>query len=93
MDQEIMEQLRTLKPNYPNIRRLRLFGSAVKGRMDKDSDIDLLVDFKQVPDLFEIGGMVTDFEERLGKKVDLVMTDALIPELRDIILSEAVDVE
>lgn len=91
--EQVFRKLRTLKPNYPNLKRLRVFGSIVKGTATEDSDIDVLVDFKETPSLFDLGGMVSDFEESLGRSVDLVMTDALIPELKDIILNEAVDVE
>ncbi len=91
--EDVFRKLRALKPNYPNLKRLRVFGSVVKGTTTKESDVDVLVDFRETPSLFDLGGMVTDFEESLGCRVDLVMTDALIPELKDIILNEAVDVE
>lgn len=91
--QEVFQKLRALRPNYPNLKRLRVFGSVVKGTATEESDVDILVDFTETPSLFDLGGMISDFEENLGCRVDLVMTDALIPELKDIILGEAVDVE
>lgn len=90
--ESVFRKLRALKPNYPNLKRLRVFGSVVKGTATKESDVDVLVDFRETPSLFDLGGMVADFEESLGCRVDIVMADSLIPELRDIILNEAVDV-
>lgn len=89
----VFQRLRELKPHYPNLKRLRVFGSIIKGTATEKSDVDVLVDFNETPSLFDLGGMVSDFEESLGCRVDLVMTDALLPELKDIILNEAVDVE
>lgn len=91
--EQVLQKLRALKPNYPNLKRLRVFGSVVRGTATQDSDIDVLVDFNETPSLFDLGGMASDFEDSLGRPVDLVMSDALIPELKDIILREAVDVE
>jgi predicted nucleotidyltransferase len=55
------------------VRSLRVFGSAARGTLASDSDIDLLIEFAPGvdPDLFELGGMQQDLTEILGREVDL----------------------
>lgn len=56
------------------IYRLALFGSALRGELKPNSDIDLLVEFKKghVPGYFELYMMETEFAEMFdGRKVNL----------------------
>jgi predicted nucleotidyltransferase len=73
------------------VRELSVFGSAARGEMRPDSDIDLLVEF--LPDaeigLLEHAGLMLDLAELLGRKVDLVSKRALKPLIRESILQEA----
>jgi len=70
---------------------LSLFGSAVRGEMRPDSDIDLLVDYSPGarPSLFDLIGMMNELSDLLGRKVDLGVKRALKPRYRDRILAEA----
>ncbi len=54
--------------------RAWLFGSYSRGEETADSDIDILVDYDKSKrlSLLTICGMITDLEDILGKKVDLV---------------------
>lgn len=54
--------------------RAWLFGSHSRGEETADSDIDILVDYDKTTrlSLLTICGMMTDLEDLLGKKVDLV---------------------
>jgi predicted nucleotidyltransferase len=72
------------------IKEIGIFGSYVKGKQKKRSDIDILVEFKEVPDLFKFLELERYLERLLKKKVDLVEKTALKPRLKDIILKEAV---
>jgi hypothetical protein len=56
-----------------HIRRLSLFGSALRGEMRPDSDIDFLVEFDpdHVPGLIKLAGMELELSGLLGRKVDL----------------------
>jgi predicted nucleotidyltransferase len=61
------------------LRRLEVFGSAVRGLASQDSDIDLLVTLADpaavgADALFEMAGEV---EELLGRPVDFVLRDRL----------------
>ncbi len=89
-----IEKLRAIKPRFAemNIKRLRVFGSQVRGDARSDSDIDLLVDFINDPTLMTIAHTQNMLEDELGVDVDVCMEDSLIPELKDRILREAVDV-
>ena len=56
-----------------HIVKLSLFGSALRGELKPDSDIDILVEFddEHVPGLFELVGMEIELTKILGKKVEL----------------------
>ncbi len=67
---------------------LALFGSLARGEGSDSSDIDLLVELQ--PKTFDAYMDVMLFLERiLGRKVDLVLADAVKPRLRSVILTEA----
>lgn len=68
---------------------LALFGSLARGEGSDSSDIDLLVELQ--PKTFDAYMDVKLFLERiLGRRVDLVLADAVKPRLRSVILAEAV---
>jgi uncharacterized protein len=74
------------------IRKLSLFGSALKGELRKDSDIDLLVEFQpgEAPSLFDLARMERELSKLLrGRKVDLRTPNELSRYFRDEILSTA----
>ncbi len=68
---------------------LRVFGSVAKGADKEGSDIDILVDVPFGTSLFQFAGLVIDFEEALGVKVDLCTEAQLHPKLKNRILAEA----
>jgi len=65
-----------------------LFGSYVRGRQRKKSDIDILVTFNRDIDLFDFLDLRKYLESQLQAKVDLVMETALRPAIGKRILSE-----
>lgn len=73
------------------VRELSVFGSAVRGEMRPDSDIDLLVEFMPDAhvDLVDHAGLMLDLSHLLGRRVDLVSKRGLKPLIRDSILEEA----
>jgi len=74
-----------------HIRKLSVFGSAVRGELQPDSDIDLLVEFEQdlTPGLFSIVRMEMELAEMLGRKVDLRTPEDLSQYFRDEVLQNA----
>jgi len=71
-------------------RNIRVFGSCARGQARPDSDVDLLVDAGPVHSPWFPGGLLTDLQDLLGCKVDIVTEDALHWYIRDKIISEAV---
>jgi len=72
------------------VRDLFLFGSVARGEARVDSDVDLLVEFDRAVGLFQFFRVQQRLSELLGRPVDLVMKDAIKPQLRARILAEAV---
>lgn len=71
------------------IKRLGLFGSFATERQGDDSDVDLLVEFEPGQKSFDrFMALSFFFENILGRRVDLVTTDALSPYLGPHILRE-----
>jgi hypothetical protein len=73
------------------IRRLSLFGSALRDNFRPESDIDLLVEFlpgRRVS-LFDLGGMNMELGEILGRPVDLRTAEDLSRYFREEVLRTA----
>ncbi len=75
------------------VARLALFGSVLRGDARPDSDVDLLVQFSPGAKTFERFLALSELlESRLGRRVELVTTEALSPFIGPRILTEAQDV-
>ena len=70
-------------------KRVRVFGSVIRGTATEASDIDLLVAFEPDRRLLDLIGFKQDLQELLGRKVDVVSEGGLSPYLKDRILQEA----
>lgn len=70
---------------------LALFGSVVEGTARADSDIDILVEVDpQVRfSLVDLVALNDFLEERLGRKVDVVIKEAIEPAIRERVLAQA----
>jgi uncharacterized protein len=71
------------------VRRIGLFGSAARGEMKPDSDLDFLVEMQ--PKSFD-AYMDVKFllEKAFGRRVDLVTVEALKPSLKEATLRETI---
>jgi hypothetical protein len=88
---EIINIIKSNKPEIESrygVQRLGLFGSFVRERQRKKSDVDILVTFNRDIDLFEFLDLREFLEKKLGTKVDLVMATALKPTIGKRILAE-----
>jgi uncharacterized protein len=75
------------------VARLALFGSVLRGDARPDSDVDLLVQFFPGAKTFDrLLALSELLENRLGRPVELVTTEALSPFIGPRILAEAQDV-
>ena len=72
------------------VKEIGIFGSTVQGRLNNRSDVDVLVDFSEIPDLLKFIELELFLEKILKRKVDLVDKQALRSELRDDILRQVV---
>lgn len=69
---------------------VRIFGSMARGEADEQSDVDFLVELEPGRSLMDLGGLLIDLQELLGRKVDVVTERGLRTRIRDRVLSEAV---
>ncbi len=76
--------------NHYHATNIRVFGSVVRGKERKDSDIDLLVDFLPGSTLLDQVALIDVLSTILGRKVDIVSERALNKYLRQRVLQEAV---
>lgn len=89
-NEEIIQILQKLMPELANeyyVEKLGVFGSFADGTFDKNSDVDILVDFKK-PIGWKFFTLELYLEKILGRKVDLVTKNALKEQIRDSILSQ-----
>jgi len=89
--ENLLTQLKELKPVLAaryKAKEIGLFGSFVRGEQSASSDIDVLVEFEDEADLFDLVGLALHLEEKLGRKVDVVPKRALRTELREAVLQE-----
>jgi predicted nucleotidyltransferase len=72
------------------VTRVRVFGSMARDEAGPQSDVDLLVDVGANTSPWFPGGLVTELEELLGRRVQIVTELGLDELLRDRVLEEAV---
>jgi predicted nucleotidyltransferase len=87
----LRQQLPTLADRY-GVETLEVFGSYVRAEQKADSDLDILVTFREEPSLLTFIAIENYLSDLLGVKVDLVMKDSLKPAIGKIILGEALSV-
>ena len=73
--------------------KVRVFGSVARGEAGPDSDIDLLVELEPGRSLLDLGGLLMDLQDLLGRRVHVVTEGALHWYIKDRVLSEAVRCE
>lgn len=90
---EVVDEKRAMILNLAAIhgaRNVRVFGSVSRGEAGPQSDIDILVDLEPGRSLMDLGGLLMDLEDLLGRKVDVVTEKGLHWYIRDKVLKEAV---
>jgi len=75
------------------VNKIGIFGSFATGRTKKKSDVDLLVEFEDMIDLFEFVHLTDEIQHILKSKVDLVTPDTIKPYIKPKILKEVEWVE
>jgi hypothetical protein len=91
--------VRLLEPHRNEIVRLasrygaynvRVFGSVARGEDDARSDIDFLVDMEPGRTLFDLGGLLMDLQDLIGRRVDVVTERGLRARIRERVIREAI---
>ena len=82
------EQILSLAEKY-GASDVRVFGSFSRGTADEKSDVDFLVNLAPGRSLFDLGGLLYELQELIGRRVDVVTPAGLRPRIRDRVLREA----
>jgi predicted nucleotidyltransferase len=69
---------------------IRIFGSVARGQADDKSDVDFLVDMEPGRSLFDMGGLLYDLQQLLGRNIDVVTTAGLRSRIKERVIKEAV---
>ncbi len=72
------------------VKEIGIFGSFVRGEQKRQSDIDILVEYSTLLDIFLLIDLEDYLRKILKRKVDLVRKGAIRPELKEIISKEVV---
>ena len=72
------------------VKEIGIFGSYIRNKQKKRSDVDILVEFKEPVGLFEFMDLEEYLQNFLRMKVDLVSKKALKPRIGKYILKEVV---
>jgi hypothetical protein len=87
---ELFERLSAHRPELTRagVKRFGVYGSVAQGEAGPESDVDILVEFEQLPDLYEFAALKNRLAEILSRPVDLTTPQALKPRLRSRVLRE-----
>jgi len=85
------EQILSLAAKY-GASDVRVFGSFARGTADENSDVDFLVTLVPGRSLFDLGGLLYELQQVIGRRVDVVTDAGLRPRIRDRVLREAVPI-
>ena len=88
---KIIETLRRLSPSLSEqyqVESIGVFGSYVRSEQRLDSDLDILVSFRESPGLLKFIELENFLSDTIGIKIDLVMKDSLKPHIGERILRE-----
>jgi predicted nucleotidyltransferase len=90
---EVMARLRSLKRELAtryDVLEIGIFGSVARGENDKDSDLDLYVEFGPNADLITYIGLWQFLEDTFGTKLDLISKGGLRSDMRDAVFQDLV---
>jgi predicted nucleotidyltransferase len=93
--QEVLKYLRENKKSFEKkygVKKIYLFGSVARGEDKKNSDIDLMVEFRENATIFEYMEFEELIKKRFGKKVDLATMEMIKPLIMKSIQRDIIDV-
>ncbi|MCD6527770.1 MAG: nucleotidyltransferase family protein [Desulfuromonas sp.] len=89
--QKLSVHLGEIKHRF-SVESLSVFGSMARDEAGPDSDLDILIVYKETPGIFAFLELKDYLEKTVNRPVDLVTDKALKEQLRDSIMQEAVRV-
>jgi len=89
MKKILEEHKKELQDKY-KVKTIGIFGSYIKEQQNRESDIDILVEYTEVPDLIDFIDLQNYLCDLLETKVDLVMKSVLKPNIGKRILREVI---
>lgn len=87
---KLLEQHKSEFQKKYRLKEIGIFGSYAKGEQTENSDIDILVEFIDAPDLLTFLEFEGYIEKILGTKTDMVRKKAIRSELKDNILRDVI---
>ncbi|MEX2688967.1 MAG: nucleotidyltransferase family protein [Candidatus Njordarchaeum guaymaensis] len=78
--EEILKKIRENREKIRSfgVKKMGIFGSAVRGEMTDRSDIDFVVEFERGKATFKnVCGLIDFLEELFGRKVDILTPDGI----------------
>ncbi|WP_342306311.1 nucleotidyltransferase family protein [Methanolobus sp. ZRKC5] len=69
-----------------------IFGSFARNEAREDSDIDILVRFKDRKSLFDLARLELELEKKSNRKIEVVTYDSISPLIKERILKEEVKI-
>jgi predicted nucleotidyltransferase len=88
--QQWLVQNKSLLQERYKVKELGVFGSYVRQEQTETSDVDVLVEFSEIPSLLKFVNLENYLSDNLGVKVDLVHKSGLKPRIGERILAEVV---
>ena len=91
---DLLKRIREQRLALEGRRRVRIagiFGSYARSEQRHDSDVDVLVEQRGAT-RFDLGGLLTDLEELLGCRVDIVSTRGLRKEIEPSVLNDLISI-
>ena len=89
---KLTDNIRTIKKF--GVKRIGLFGSAVRGEMKIESDIDIFVEFEEGSEKFSnLINLYFYLQDLLNRKIELVTPESISPYLAPYILKEVKYIE
>jgi hypothetical protein len=89
INSEQIELIKDILTPY-NPKELGVFGSYSRNQNNKESDLDLLVDFEKRVNLFDLIGIEQELSDRLMIKVDLVTKNSLSYLIKDYVENDLI---
>lgn len=90
--------IKILRQHFPEIKEkysvsyLGIFGSYIRGEQTSESDLDVLVEFDEIPGLLKYIELEYYLSDLLGIKVDLVHRSGLKPNVGKSVLNEVISI-